>query len=100
MNIRGVVFAAIALIPLSISSKGPLPVQGAGTVLASSQARPRPKMATFQDAHMQAEAANSEGNNLFGAKRYDEALVRYTEAIDHVENHAQRDSEAEAPLCK
>lgn len=57
-------------------------------------------MATFPEAHEHAEAANAEANALFGAKRYDEALVKYTEAIDRVENHAQRDMQAEAPLCK
>ena len=55
---------------------------------------------SFQAALAQAEELNREGNALFGAKRYDEALAKYSGAAELVEVHAQRITEAEAPWCK
>ena len=105
------VLAAIAYGPLAASGKQVFQVhEGVGGAFGrdlahqrGAQEIPRTRRCramAFLDAHGRAEAANSEGNGLFVGKRYDEALVRYTEAVDLVENHAQRDPEAEAPLCK
>ena len=57
-------------------------------------------MASFDTALAQSEALNADANTLFGEKRYDEALAKYTTAAELVELHAQRLKEAEAPYCK
>jgi tetratricopeptide (TPR) repeat protein len=54
----------------------------------------------FEAALAEAEELNREGNELFGAKRYDEALAKYSGAAELVGVHAQRVKEAEAPWCK
>jgi hypothetical protein len=58
------------------------------------------RMASFDTALAQSEALNADANTLFGEKRYDEALAKYTTAAELVELHAQRLKEAEAPYCK
>ena len=58
------------------------------------------RMTSFDTALAQSEALNADANTLFGEKRYDEALAKYTTAAELVELHAQRLKEAEMPYCK
>ena len=58
------------------------------------------RMTSFDTALAQSEVLNADANTLFGEKRYDEALAKYTTAAELVELHAQRLKEAEVPYCK
>ena len=78
-----------------------LPIAFAATpVLRGGQRAGMNRIRSFEEVREEAEALNSEGNALFGTKRFDEALIKYSSAAELVEVHAQRIKEAEAPLCK
>ena len=70
---------------------------GSGGVVLHRQQQ---SMEVFDGALVDAEALNVQANELFGSKRYDEAVTKYSSAVDLVELHAQRVKEAERPFCK
>ena len=78
----------------------PLVLRGGGGAAHDAALAYPHRMASFDTTLAQSEVLNADANTLFGEKRYDEALAKYTTAAELVELHAQRLKEAEAPYCK